>query len=120
MQRQSAQKHLCLFLDEKLSFLKLTDEKIRKARIGVNFICKLNLLLPRLSLLTVYKCFIRPPVDYRYVSDQPNMSYLSNMIESVYCNLALAIMHNIRGTSIEKLYHELGFESFTLCNKGVE
>ena len=58
---------------------------------------KLNLLLPRSSLLTVYKCFIRPHLNYGdVVYDQPNLSYLTNKIKSVQCNAALAIVDSIR------------------------
>ena len=64
------------------------------------------------SLLTVYKCFIRPHLDYvDVIYDQPNLSFLTNKIESVQYNAALAIAVAIRGTSEEKLYQELGFES---------
>ena len=51
---------------------------------------KLNLLLPRSSLLTVYKCFIRPHLDYGdVIKDQPNLSSLANKIKSVQYNAAL-------------------------------
>ena len=73
---------------------------------------KLNLLLPGLSLLTVYKCFIRPHLDCGdVIYDQPNLSSLANKIESVQYNAAFAITGAIRGTSKEKLCQELGFES---------
>ena len=73
---------------------------------------KLNRLLPRSSLITIYKCFIRPHLDYGdVIYDQPNLSSLANKIESVQYNAALAITGAIRGTSKEKLYQELGFES---------
>ena len=73
---------------------------------------KLNLLLPRSSLLTVYKCFIRPHLDYGdVIYDQPNISSLANKIKSVQYHVALAIIGAIRGTSQEKLYQALGFES---------
>ena len=112
IERQSVQKHLGLFLDEKLSFLEHIDVKIKKATVGVNLMRKLNLLLPRSSLLTVYKCFIRLRLDYGdVIYDQPNLSSLANKIESVQYNAALAINGAIRGTSKEKLYQELGFES---------
>ena len=45
------------------------------------------------------------------ICDQPNLSSLANKIESVQYNAALAITGAIRGTSKEKLYQELGFES---------
>ena len=73
---------------------------------------KLNLLLPRSSLLTIYKCFIRHHLDYGdVIYDQLNLSSLANKIESVQYNTALAITGAIRGTSKEKLCQELGFES---------
>ena len=85
-------------------FLEHIDEKIKKATRGVNM-RKLNLLLPRSSLLTVNKCFIRPHLDYGdVIYDQPNLSSLTNKIESVQYNAALAITGAIRGTSKEKLY----------------
>ena len=40
------------------------ESKIKKATGGVNLVRKLNLLLPRLSFLTIYKCFIRPHLEY--------------------------------------------------------
>ena len=45
------------------------------------------------------------------IYDQPNLSSLANKIESVQHDAALAITDAIRGTSKEKLYQELGFES---------
>ena len=35
MQRQSVKKDLCLFLDEKLSFLEHVDKTIKKATVGL-------------------------------------------------------------------------------------
>ena len=67
---------------------------------------KLNLLLLRSSLLTVFKCFIRPHLHYTdVIYDQSNLSSLVNKIESVKYNTAM------KGTSKEKLYQGLGFES---------
>ena len=45
------------------------------------------------------------------IYDQPNLSSLANKIKLVPYNVALAITGAIRGTSKEKLYQELGFES---------
>ena len=55
IQLQSAQKHLGLFLDEKLLFLEHIHLKIKKSTVGLNLMRKLNLLSPRSSLLTIYK-----------------------------------------------------------------
>ena len=69
-------------------------------------------MLPGSSLLTIYKSFVRPHLDYDdVIYDQPNNSRLSDKIETVQYNAALAITGAIRGTSKEKLYQELGLES---------
>ena len=64
----------------------------------------MSLSLPRSSLLTIYKSFVRPHLDYGDVTyDEPNNSSLSDKIESVQYNAALAITGAIRGGSKEKL-----------------
>ena len=66
---------------------------------------KLNLTFPCSSLLIIYKSFIRPHLDYGdIVYDQPNNSSLSEKIESLQYNAALAITGAIKGSSKEKLY----------------
>ena len=53
----------------------------------------MDLLLPRSFLLTIYKSFARPHLDYGdVIYDQPNNSRLSDKIESVRYNAALAII----------------------------
>ena len=72
----------------------------------------MNLLWPRFSLLTIYKSFVRPHLDYGdVIYDQLNHSRLSDKIETVQYNAALAITGAIRGTLKEKLYQDLGLES---------
>ena len=72
--------------------MKHIDEKIKEATAAVNNVRKLNLLLPRSSLLTVYKYFTRPYLFYGdLIYDQPNLSSLANNIESVQYNATLAI-----------------------------
>ena len=101
--RKNIQKYLGLFLDSKLSFFDHINEKIKKATKGVNVIRKINLLLPCSSLLTINKSFVKPHLDYcNVIYDQPNNSRLSDKIESVQYNAALAITGAIRGTSREK------------------
>ena len=73
---------------------------------------KLNHYIPRDSLVTIYKCFIRSHLDYAdVIFDEPSNATFSNRIESAQYNAALAITGTIRGTSKEKLYQELGFET---------
>ena len=104
-------KHLGFTLDEKLAFnyhLKETSDKCMKI---INILHKLRNLLPRRSLLTIYKSFIRSHLDYvNVIYDQPYNASFVNKIESIQYNAALAITGAIRGTSKEKLYQELGLE----------
>ena len=62
--RVQLQKHLGLFLDPKLSF----GEHIRciliKTRKIIGFIRKLQPIMARAALLTIYKSFLRPHLDY--------------------------------------------------------
>ena len=72
----------------------------------------MNLSLPRSSLLTIYKSFVRPHLDYGdVIYDQTNNFSLSDKIESVLSNAVLAIAGAIRETSKEKLYPQLLLES---------
>ena len=60
----SYQKHLGMFLDNKLNFgehLKYITNKVNKSIV---LLCKLQMILPRRSLVTIYKSFIRPHLDY--------------------------------------------------------
>ena len=72
---------------------------------------KLRSYVPRISLLTIHKSFIRSHVDYAdIIYDQPYNSSFTDRIESVQYNAALAITGAVRGTSKNKLYQELGLE----------
>ena len=72
-------------------------------------------MLPRHSLITIYKSFVRPLLDYGdIIYDQPNNESFCNKIERVQYNAAFAVTGAIRGTSQTKLYNELGHESFKL------
>ena len=110
--RTSCQKHLGLHLDEKLNFSQHINIKISKANKGIGIIKRLSHIRPRKSLLTIYKSFIRPHLDYCDVTyDQPNNECFCTKIERIQYNAALAITGAIRGTSQIKLYKELGLES---------
>ena len=59
-----SQKHLGLILDEKLNFKQHIESAIVKINKGVAVIKKLRYNLPRKSLITIYKAFLRPLIDY--------------------------------------------------------
>ena len=101
-----------MHLDEKLNFSQHINIKISKANKGIGIIKRLSHIRPRKSLLTIYKSFIRPHLDYCDVTyDQPNNECFCTKIERIQYNAALAITGAIRGTSQIKLYKELGLES---------
>ena len=107
----SNQKHLGLTLDSKLSFNEHITDKIHQANKCVGFLQKLQTILPRNSLLTIYISFIRPLLDYAdVICDQPSNASFSKKIELVQYNMALAITGAIKSSSREKLYQGLGLE----------
>ena len=96
----SCQKHLGMHLDEKLNFNIHIKEKIAKANKGIGIIRKLAHVLPRESLVTIYKSFVRPHINYGdIIYDQPNNDSFCDMIERVQYNAALAITGEIKRTS---------------------
>ena len=69
-------------------------------------------LLPRSSLLTIYKTFVRSHFDYAgVVYDQSYKSSFHEKLESIQYNATLAVTCAIRGPSSKTLYKELGLES---------
>ena len=110
-----AQKHLGLHLDQKYNFSKYINEKISKIQKRISVIKKLYNILPRNALLTMYKSFFRPYLDYSdIVYHQANNQSFSNKMKAVQYNLAFAITNTSKGTSRTKLYKELGIESLSL------
>ena len=111
VKRSSIQKHLGIHTDEKLNFNHHVKEKITKANKGIGVIKNLSNTLPSDALLTIYKSFVRPHLDYSdIIYDQPQNESFCNKLESIKYNAALAISGAIRETSKTKLYKELGFE----------
>ena len=108
----SNHKHLRMVLDTRLDFnlhLKNVQNKVNKT---VGLLHKLQNTLPRTSLITIFKLFIRPILDYGdIICDRAYSTSFHQNIESIQYNAASAITGAVRGTSREKLYQELGFES---------
>ena len=64
VQIADSQKHLGLILDSKLNFNEHIESKITKCNKIIGLMKKLSLILSRKSLLTIYKSFVRPNLDY--------------------------------------------------------
>ena len=111
VQKTNVQKHLGVYLDDKLCFKHHLKNLLDKSTKSIAVLRKLRYYVPRKSLITVYKSFIRSCLDYGdVIYDQPKVASFSDRIESIQYNAALAITGCIRGTSKEKLYQELGLE----------
>ena len=86
----SIHNHLGMIFDSKLSF----DE---------------HGILPRTSLIIIYKLFARPHLGYGdIIYDQTFKESFHQRIETMQHNAAITIIGAIRGISSEKLYQELG------------
>ena len=102
--RADSQKHLGLFLDNNLTFKKHIKGKLKKAYFGVDKTKRLRGLLPRDSLVTIYKSFIRPHVDYGdVIYDQPNNDSFYDKTEQLQHKTCLTITGAIQGTLRECL-----------------
>ena len=78
-EQTTTQKYLGLTLDHKLTFQYNVNEKIKKAMKVIGLLRKLQSILPRRSLLTIHKSFIRPYLDYvDVVYDLQVMLFLTN------------------------------------------
>ena len=70
---------------------------------------KLSLILFRKSLLTIYKSFVRPNLDYAdIIYDKPLSESLKRKTEMVQYNAALIITGAFKRASRDKIYPELG------------
>ena len=108
----SSQKHLGIILDTKLNFHRHIKNILTKVNKTIGLLRKLQKILPRESLLTIFKSFVRPHLDYDdVIYDQSYNNTFHQKMESIQYNAALAITGAIRGSSREKLYQELGLES---------
>ena len=110
--RTNSQKHLGMQLDKKLNF----EEQLKKVESNVNktigIIRKLQNVLPRSALLTIYKSFIRPHLDYGdIIYDKAFNESFHAKLESLQYNATLPITGHIKGSSTKKIYEELGLES---------
>ena len=115
VEKVKTKKHLGLKLDEKINFKEHLKDKLAIANKGIGMLKKLSNYLPRHSLKTLYKGFMRPHLDYAdIIYNKPNNMSICNKIESLQYNAALTIAGDIRESSKEKLYQELGFKYLSL------
>ena len=101
-----------MYLDSKLEFLEHLENIHAKVNKSIALLRKLQTILPRPRLLTIYKAFIRPHVGYGdTIYDQTYNYSFHQKMESIQHNASFAITGAIRGTSSGTFYRELGLES---------
>ena len=99
------QKQLGVYLDDKLDFCEHFRYIFKMVNRTISLLHKLQNILPRAPLITIYKSFIRPHLDYGDILyDQMFNNSFHEKLESIQYNAALAITGAIRGSSREKLY----------------
>ena len=119
--RVNSEKDLGVVLDVKSTFEEHLKNVFNKTNKMIGLLRKLSNLLPGQVLVTIYKAFVRPHLDYGDVFyDKAFNNSFHAKIESIQYNACLAITRAIRGTSREKMYQELVLESLQLrlwCRK---
>ena len=91
VQLGTSQKHLGLILDSRIEFNKHIDYKINKCNKIICIMKRLSLTLSR-SLLTIYKSFARPILDYAdIICDKPFNESFKEKIEMVQYRAAVVI-----------------------------
>ena len=98
-----SQKQLGFLLDSKLTFEDHYKTILSSTNRTVGLLRKLQSLLPRAALITIYKTFVRPHLDYGDVLyDQAFNALFHEKLESIQYNACLALTGPIRGTAEEK------------------
>ena len=100
-----SQRHLGILLDSKLTFEEHYKAMLSKTNRTIRLLRKLQSLQPKAALITTYKAFVRPHLDYGDVFyDQAfNASFYENL-ESIQYNACLVLTGAIRGTPKENIY----------------
>ena len=83
---------------------------MNKVNKTIELLRKLRNILPSEPLLTIYKSFVVPHLDYSdVIYDQHYNNFFHQKLEPLQYNAALAITDAIRDPSRENLYQECRF-----------
>ena len=95
----ASHKHLGIILDIRLSFEKHLETVLCKINKTIDLIHKLQNLLPRSALITLYKAFVRPHLDYGDILyDQARTESFHLKLESIQYNDAVGIGNYVVST----------------------
>ena len=113
-------KHLGMILNITLSFSAHIQGAIPKSKKGIGMLKFMSKHLSRSTLDKLLKLYVRPHLDFGDViqhilqnDDACLGNYPMEKLESVQHSAALAVSRTWRGTSKERLYEELGWESLS-------
>ena len=88
----SSQKLLGLTLDNRFTFDEDLTNVSNKISKTIGLLWKLQNILPRPALLTIYKCFIRPHLDYGdIIYDQAYNLSFHQKVESIQYNNSFSL-----------------------------
>ena len=106
------QKHHGMILNSNLSYEHHIKSILNKVNKTIGLLHKFQLILPRHSLITIYKTFIRPDLDHRdVIYDSAFNESFHLRLGSIQYNTAIWITGAIKGTSLKKVFQELGLEN---------
>ena len=112
-------KHLGMILDAELDFSAHVKEAIVKATRGIGMIRHMAKYVSRHVCDKIYKLYVRPHLDYGdiiYHKHDPGFTHdMTKRLERIQYSVALAVSGAWRGTNIDRLYEELGWESLYYC-----
>ena len=106
-------KHLGVFLDDKLNWERHITYIIDKVSNRLNAMRRVQFVLPRTCLETIYKCMVLPVVDYADVLYPVLSKSQNSRLESVQRQAALICTKAYQRTPNILLLNELGWEN--LC-----
>ena len=100
-----SQKHQGVILDFKLAFEEHLNNVLAKVNKSISLLRKFRNLLPRTTLITINKAFIRSHLDYGDILYDRALNKLpKEKLESFQYTACLALTGTIRSTPIEKIY----------------
>ena len=103
----NSQTHLQLVLDVKLDFNEHVNNKTNKCYKFIAIMKKFSLTLSRNSLLTIYKTFVWPILDYAdIINDKHFTKSFEDKLEMVQYNAALVFTGATKDTSGDRIYRE--------------
>ena len=87
-------KHLGMILDSKLSYVNHLQSIFSRAQKTIGFLRKFQLTLLRKSLVTIYKSFIKPHLDYGdVIYDRASNESFHESLESLQYSASLEEHH---------------------------